>query len=40
MKRIIDFWRGVIAQWARKRAASRATRKRLKELHKRDPFIY
>lgn len=40
MKQIIDFWRRVIAEWARKRAASRVARKRLKALRKRDPFIY
>jgi hypothetical protein len=40
MKRIIDALRRVIAEWRRNLAASRAARRRMKELRKRDPFIY
>ena len=40
MKRIVDLLRSLIAEWRRKRAASRALKKRLKEHRKRDPFIY
>ena len=40
MKRIVDFWRRVIAEWSRRHTASRAARKRLKDLRRRDPFIY
>ena len=40
MKRTIHILRRVIAGWLGRLAATRAARKRMKELRKRDPFIY
>ena len=40
MKRTIGILRRVIAEWLRKLVTARTARKRMKELRKRDPFIY